>query len=489
MRLSTAIATLTVAIAPAGAALATDYYVAPLNTVQTCTADGSQACPWLSVAAAFSSKKLVGGDRLLLQDGDFGKLGQINAAFDKPLIIQSQNGSNAHIAGVTFGDTAKNISVRNLTVWHDDSDPDIGYLISSYAGSSYLSFENLEVRSRQDSINYLNWTLDHWASVSVTGFYLRGSYSVVQNNKLTGVRGGIYATGPNSLVQGNIIDGFAEDGMKGDGSGSTFRGNIVKNVANVFPTYHNDGFQSTSTTGAPIDGLLIENNTIIQWTNDPSSPLKGDLEGIGMFDGWYDNLTIRNNLIVTDHFHGISVFGTRGASIINNTVVDLSGAPNTSPWIKIAPLKDGTPSQNVLVANNAAMSIQVTPDSMNNVVAINNSVILDPAQVFANVAAFDYRPTATSGFIDTANSAYAPLTDIAGGARPTGAGPDRGAYEVGATSSTTSSGGTTTTTSGSTTDSSGTTTTSGSTTDSTTTTTTSGGGWKAKFLKAPGRNK
>ena len=72
MRLrSLLLAALTLA-ASAGTGVATEYFVAPLGTVLTCTATGTQACPWPSVAAAFSSKKILGGDTVLLMDGSHG---------------------------------------------------------------------------------------------------------------------------------------------------------------------------------------------------------------------------------------------------------------------------------------------------------------------------------------------------------------------------------------------------------------------------------
>ena len=61
MRLrSLLLAALTLA-ASAGAGAATDYYVAPLGKVLTCTAAGTQACPWASIWDAINSGKFVGG--------------------------------------------------------------------------------------------------------------------------------------------------------------------------------------------------------------------------------------------------------------------------------------------------------------------------------------------------------------------------------------------------------------------------------------------
>jgi hypothetical protein len=159
------------------------------------------------------------------------------------------------------------------------------------------------------------------------------------------------------------------------------------------------------------------------------------MQGIGMFDGWYDNLVIQNNLVVTNHSHGISVYGTRGARIVNNTVVNLAGKIGTVPYLKVRAKKDGSPSRDVLVANNLAMQIQVTASIPYNVVVVKNSAIVNPATSFENVGAFNYYPKGGTGWIDSADVKAAPTVDIVGQLRSTGVGPDRGAYEVQQTTS------------------------------------------------------
>ena len=89
------------------------------------------------------------------------------------------------------------------------------------------------------------------------------------------------------------------------------------------------------------------------------------------------------------------------------------------------------------MANNLANSLS-GGDAKNNVVFTNNSALLYPAKVLQNIADFDYRPKADSGFIDKANPKYAPKMDVLTDARPAGAGPDMGAFEVGSTTKTVS---------------------------------------------------
>ena len=291
----------------------------------------------------------------------------------------------------------KHYASSNMTVWRPEGS-DGGYLVRSYPGSlTYVTLEGLDIRSRKDSVNYLNWSQSRWLSVISDAVYLRGTNNVVRNNTITGVGQGI-AVSENSLVEGNVIDGFAWDGCEGI-SNSIFRNNLVMNCFKVDST-HRDGFQSYSKS--TVTNLTVEGNIILVWTHKTSSSLRGSMQGISLFDGYYDDLVIRNNVVASDHYNGITVLGTRRATITNNTVVNIDGTSGKAPWIKIDTTKAGSPSKDVLVANNLANSLS-GGDAKNNVVFTNNSALLYPTKVLQNIAGFDYRPKADSGFIDKAN--------------------------------------------------------------------------------------
>ena len=78
------------------------------------------------------------------------------------------------------------------------------------------------------------------------------------------------------------------------------------------------------------------------------------MQGIGCFDGFFEDWVVENNFVVTDHLHGISFYGMRNSRIGNNTVVDLNDIKPGPPWIGATEHKDGTPSENVVVRNNLA---------------------------------------------------------------------------------------------------------------------------------------
>jgi hypothetical protein len=443
MRFNSILIAASLMMASAVPSLAASYYVAPLSAKPTCAiADGSLKCPWLKVAEALANPKVIGGDTILLMDGDHGHV-RTNRSFDKDVTVKSQNGSNAHLNSIHFSDLAKHIKLQNLKIWRTDADAS-AFMVRSYSGASYLTFENLDVRSRPDTDNQVNWTVDRWLAASGTasvGMELRGKNYIVRNCRVSAVHVGIFAMGGGALVEGNLVMDFTGDGLKSGGSQSIFRNNVVKNRFKISDT-HADGFQAYAPT--VLTDLTIENNTILEWTYAKSHPMRGTLQGIGMFNGYYDNLLIQNNVIATRHYHGITVQGTRHSKIINNTVVNIDGIVGKSPWIRIVGKTATLPSQDVIVANNVAMQFQGATDAVNKVLFTHNSVILYPAKVMTDIATFNYVPKTTSGFIDTGNATYAAKTDIMGAPRPYGKGPDRGAFEVGSSTTTTTSSTTTT---------------------------------------------
>jgi hypothetical protein len=412
-------------------AWAADYYVAPLGAAPVSSPDGSRERPFGSVGAALKSGKIAGGDTVMLMDGSHGGVFFSKIGFDRPVTFRSERVKEAHFDFIQIDGDVRNIIISDVKVWRPEGDGS-GYLVRSYSGATGITLDNVDIRSRENATDYLKWDLTRWAAVAgdgANGVDLRGSGNIVRNSTITGVRYGIMV-GPGSLVENNVIDGFTADGLRGC-SNIIFQKNIVRNAISLSDGVHRDGLQCYSPSAS--SGLKVVGNTFIDWAHaNRSHPLRGAMQGVGLYDGYYDDLEIVNNIVITTHYHGITVNGTRRARIANNTVVHTEGQAQGYPWISLGKTKVGEPSQNVVVANNLAMKISGTSDAALGNLFTDNRVILDPKAVFEDLSQWNFRPKASSGFLDVANASYAPLTDILGHARPSGAGPDLGAYEVGA---------------------------------------------------------
>ena len=407
-----------------GPALSETYYVAPLGTVISGTPNGTEKLPFVSIGAALKSGKVKGGDTLLLKDGAYGSVTiKTNAAFDVPLTIKSQNGKSAQFDNILLAGNTRNLILSNLSVWPRDPTTGLNYLVRAYDTTSDITVDGLDIRSEKGAKEYMKWDMAKWNARKFSGIFLQGARGKVMNSKLIGVYHGIMVMS-DSLIIDNVISGFNGDGMRA-ASNSLVQHNRVYDCVKTDDN-HDDGFQSMG----GVSNLVLDSNTIIEWTGSPGHPLRCPLQGIGFFGGNYKDLTIMNNLVVVSAYHGISVYGVSGAQIMNNTVVHNDGHTLAHPYVFISPSKDGIPSTDVMVANNVAMSIRGKASETDRVIFINNSVIGTPSIVFENPAAFDYRPKASSGFIDSGDAMVAPATDVIGQKRPNGPLPDRGAYEV-----------------------------------------------------------
>jgi parallel beta-helix repeat protein len=423
-----------------GPVLAVDYYVAPIGANIPGTPDGSQAQPFPSIAAAFSSKKITGGDTLFLMDGPHGEVNIYGQAFTSPVVITSINPHKAQLENILLGSGTRNIILRQLQIVPTNPNVQSRHLVRSYADTSDITVEQSWLRSNLDAFNFRNWSAATWQARKFDAVFLQGARSKVLRNRIVAVNMGIVVDGPDALVERNYINGFNADGMRGNGRNNVFRNNRVLNCVQTDGN-HADGFQSFAISASgqvgagSVDGLVLDGNVFIEWTDGTMHPLRCALQGIGMFNGFYDNLTITNNLVATRAYHGIAVYGARNGTISNNTVVNVANKVERWPWILLASHQSGAKSTDVVVANNLAMAYMGASDPANRVNFGSNSVIGNAGTVFLSPDTLDYRPTASSGFIDAADPALATAQDILRQKRTAGGAPDLGAYETQTTAS------------------------------------------------------
>ncbi|TGD61792.1 right-handed parallel beta-helix repeat-containing protein [Tabrizicola sp. WMC-M-20] len=423
--LSATAAFIVLATAAAPSLAQTTHHVAPKGAQITCTGtQGSSTCPWGSTVTALKSGKVLGGDTLLLQDGLHDRMFIDGPKFTSPVTIKAKTPHKASIDTIGLRN-ANGITFQDLTVI---STPAYNFpLIRTEDTTSHLVFDNLDVRSVANIDNVLSWSQTEWLANRRHGIWLYGTDSRVSNSTVRAVQGGIWSNGTRNEILNNKVTNLSGDGLRGT-TRNIVRGNHVSNFFRV-DTDHIDGFQSISGTTNPVTGLVIESNSILEWTHSTSNPLQTSIQGLGLFDGFYDDVLIQNNIISISAHHGIGIYGGRTGKVVNNTVVHRSGNPEKYPWIGIFNHKNGTPSTDMLVANNVAMAFSGASDTNRNVL-IDNQVILYPAQAFQDVTKFNYEPKSDSGLIDSGNAKHAPAVDFNGILRPQGAGPDKGAFEA-----------------------------------------------------------
>jgi len=434
-------------------ARAAEFYVDPVNG--SSAGDGSAGRPWRTIQEVIDAglvesrkwtqlpytpeSKLVprnsgapvrAGDTIRLRSGFHGDLlitGHYNTG---PITLAAEEGHTPHLSSMRIR-ASSNWTIRGLTVSAELGETyKRGTLIDldshGWHGPVHdIVVEQCAIRSVADSST---WTADDWNRLACNGIQVDGTRMTIRDNRLLNVNFGISVGASHSLVAGNLVENFAGDGLRGLGDYCTFEYNIVKNCYDVNAN-HDDGFQSWSTgpggvgTGEVV-GIVLRGNTIINY-DDPNQPHRGTLQGIGCFDGTFVDWVIENNVIITDHWHGITLGGARNCLVINNTVLDRNDSRPGPPWICVDRHKNGTLPVDCVVRNNLATAFT----SAVSVLQDSNLKIMNPASLFQDAARFDLHLLPGSPAIDAGSSVNAPKLDRDRIPRPQGDGIDIGAYE------------------------------------------------------------
>jgi len=371
-----------------------------------------------------------GGDTVWLRSGYHGRLSITGYYNDEAITLAAAEGHEPRLGSVRIR-AGSGWVVRGLTVSAEFGEAyERGTLVDldghGWQGPVHdVVVEGCAIRSVADASA---WTAEDWNQLACNGMQVDGARMTIRDNRLLNVNFGISVDASDSLIRGNLVENFAGDGLRGLGDRCTFEYNTVKNCFDVNGN-HDDGFQSWSVgpdgvgTGEVV-GVVLRGNTIINY-EDPNQPHRGTLQGIGCFDGMYVDWVVENNVVITDHWHGITLGGARNCLVINNAVLDRNDERPGPPWICVDKHKRGMAPVDCVVRNNLATDFRNAAEVLED----SNLRIGDPARLFVDVGHFDLHLLPGAAAIDAGSRVGAPAADRDGIARPQGAGVDIGAYE------------------------------------------------------------
>ena len=294
-----------------------------------------------AVLALLNSGAVSAGDRILLADGYHGSLRAANFEFRRSVTIQPDTGARPRFSYVHL-QNMRGIVLKGFEVRPDARDLDFAHAFVMVVNGRNMRVEKLTVRSALDT---KGWTAAKWLKMSRNGITVSGHKIAVKGNHLRNVRHAITSFATRADVRSNLVEIFAGDGIRGLGDNSEYRDNIIDTCVKIDQN-HDDGFQSWSLDKqrragrGVIRGVRVINNTIRNGTH----PLTCKLQGIGLFDGMYEDWLIKGNTIIVNHWHGITVTGATNVRITGNYVADLIEGRPGPPWISIKDHKNGTPS-------------------------------------------------------------------------------------------------------------------------------------------------
>ena len=427
---------------------ATTYFSDPINGSMSNT--GSTTEPWSSLEDIMNSGFVFqANDIIKLRTGNHGfpKINGINNGFVQIMPDQNQYPiiNRIYIGSVSTTSFWK-LSGLNIQSIRTGQYPI--NLIDIYPNCSNIVIENCIISTSE---NTQAWTRDDWRNNCNTGIRAQGYNIKVMGNTIKNIAVGISMEADSSLISENTIQYFTIDGIRGLANNCIYESNTITDNMVVF-TYsenHYDGFQSYTCCPVGSDtirNVIIRKNLIIN-TTDSTRNFRGPMQGISNFDGFYVNWTIENNIIITDHWHGITMLGAINCRIINNTVIDpydispidpydsLSTDQHGPAWIMIAAHKNGTPSYNNTVRNNLTAAI----NNDNNIGDVDHNIIIGASSnydnYFTDYNVFDLHLISSATAIDNGSNVMAPTTDFDNNPRPNGNSFDIGAFEFQQTTS------------------------------------------------------
>jgi len=369
-----------------------NWYVAPLSSPPS-NPDGSLANPWATVSIAVDNA--TAGDIIYLLDGSHGPVVLTDKPFASQVFIISLNLGMASMESLDINGTSSHLSF--ISIAYAPVLPHAGIRMIEVDGTcSYINLDRLTITGNYAAGHHMDWTPLEWLN-TVDGILIQSSNSIVRDCVLTGVYIGISSGGEDNLITGNTVDGFGADAFRSMGDRTTFNYNHAQNCFSI-DANHDDGFQSWATdVSGSVDDLTFEYNTMLEWVGDPAHALRGEMQGCGLFDGWYDRLKINYNLIQCTAPHGIATYGVRVGEIMFNTLVDTDLETGQYPRILSNDFKgDIDVSNDVRVENNVANQTTQAAAGTGNT-NLNNLVITNYTTQFVDAENGDFTPAVGEG--------------------------------------------------------------------------------------------
>lgn len=441
-----------------------NYYSDPVNGSMANT--GSSTSPWSSLDLVFQAKKQFAAcDTIFLRTGNHGYaiITGTNTGF---VVITPEPGQNPLINRIRVSDPSSSTSASywklyKLTVQSEATGKSAvpSYpLIEIWPLATNITVSSCLVTS---NLNTTSWTRDDWRNRCNNGIHTRAKLNsnyIIENNLIKNTAFALSISSSNTIVRGNTIEYFTNDANRILGSDILYENNKTADLIKVMTVVENhddlmQGF-TTKSGGEGVDTLknvIVRKNIFITCT-DTTRAFRGTTQGLGMFDGPFYNWTVENNIVLVDHWHGISFYGGINCKIINNTVLDPypytpynsydDNSTTTGPaWIFVGQKSTTIPSINNIVQNNlvhntiniATVSMAIQSNNMIVGTIDNFKKYFINASDLSNPAKFDLHLKPGSPAIDAGDASYAPATDFDGVALPQGLKYDIGAYEYVAT--------------------------------------------------------
>ncbi len=419
------------------------FYSDPVNGLPENS--GSRQSPWGGLESLMTSGlPFSEGDTLCLLTGNHGAPRIYDQNYSSGVTIAALWGESPVISDLRIerssGLTFEGITVDGSQIIDPTLDEKDRWLIQGDVTTHHITFRKISIQS---AASIEGWTKADWYRRSMSAMDMRGPNISVEHSQILNVYHGLSLRGDHSLIAHCLIDNFAGDAIRGLGSFSTYEWNVVRDAyVNDYTIQHDDAFQAYNLKPDPkIEGVTIRNNQFMQFLDpitafiEQNDLVSHEMQGVIISDGYADGWVVENNLVVNDHFHGITLYGARNCRVQNNTVIQ---SPLTTdldvPWIRLTvQTKTGQRNFDNIIRNNLAAVFTTWDYDMTSVVENNSDVDQsrqsEYRQYFVDYDNQDYRLKADSPAVNAGVNEQVSALDIGGNPRVHDGTVDTGAYE------------------------------------------------------------
>jgi parallel beta-helix repeat protein len=398
---------------------ATGYYSSPSGSM---TDSGtSAASPWGKLQDVFAAgKTFFPGDTIYLMTGNHG-YPVIRGINTGDVVIAGYKNNSPVINCIDFNGASHWI-LENVKVFTNAAPPKApilehpvyplsdNTLVRIMNQSSYITLSGCYVYSIENSTSWSenDWNYKAWNGVVVEGTC---SHTTLKLCHVKNINFGLELSGSNyTTVVNTLVENFCGDAIIPGNNNlieyNTFRDN-----------YKTNGNHCDLAQGFGISNLVFRGNKLIGRTSVHST-IATDCQGIGFFDGTFNNCLIENNVVSVETYHGITIYNANNCRIINNTLVDMTLA-GLVPWISIT----GTGN---IIRNNISSSMNTIEGIADHNIVVFRSKYIN---FFVDPESQDYHLKAGSPAINAGSDTEAPANDLDQAERPQYALTDVGAYE------------------------------------------------------------
>ena len=303
-------------------AWAADYYCDPAAEAG---GDGSQARPWPLLADAIMAGhvgKLKAGDTLYLLDGYHGTV-QSTGRNKAMVTLAAAPNARPQLGRLAF-DRAANWTVKGLRISPTfDGKGYRGSIVDIGGNCTGITLEGCEVFAVDD---HAELDARAWMKLNNGIGTGRGENVIIRDCYVRNIRFGVSLVGKSDLIEGCVIENFSGDGLRMINHEQTARHNIIRDCfvsSSEGDRNHDDAIQcwyvDRGKEGPELRNVKINHNIIIGQRTDKKTHAAQN-QAIGLFDGPLVGFHIEGNVVMTDHWHGISVYDAQECEIINNVV-------------------------------------------------------------------------------------------------------------------------------------------------------------------------